>query len=262
MALHESSAHRPARRTPPPRTTPVWNSRTHLSVLVADPDPDARGALHDLKPYDPVHLVVCDDGAQALFLAGGLKPDVVLLSARLPVVDASAVVRALREHVDTPIYLGIRAGEAETAGPGLAVGATGVLNRPYEHRELDALLQMHLERVQARLDQEAVLTLGMLRLDSPAFEVRVAGRPLELTLREFELLRFLMLHADRAVTQDQIRAEVWGARGEDVTANTIAVHIGRLRAHLEGAAEIVSIRGVGYRLTAVPADTAPPAKRR
>jgi DNA-binding response OmpR family regulator len=105
------------------------------------------------------------------------------------------------------------------------------------------------------MDQEAILRLGQLELDSPAFAVRAAGRPLELTLREFELLRFLILHSERAVTQDQIRAEVWGARGEHVTANTIAVHIGRLRVRLEGVAEIVSIRGVGYRLAALPADS-------
>lgn len=255
MALRDSMGGPSGRRTLPSVTAPIWTSRTRLAVLVAEPDPVAYGALGDLKPYEPVNLVVCADGAQALFLAGRLNPDVILLSARLPVVEATDVVRSLREHVDTPIYLGIGPGEAEAAGPGLALGATGVLNRPYEHREIDALLQAQVERVQARLDQEAVLTLGQLRLDSPAFEVRAAGRPLELTLREFELLRFLMLHSDRAITSDQIRAEVWGARGDDVTANTIAVHIGRLRVHLEGAAEIISIRGVGYRLHAYPADS-------
>jgi two-component system, OmpR family, response regulator len=241
-------------RTLPSVTVPVWTHPIQLTVLVADPDPEAHGALADLKPYEPVNLVVCPDGGQALFLAGKLGPDVVLLSAELPVLGAVDVVRSLRAHIHTAIYLGIRAGEADAAGPALAAGATGVLSRPYEHRELDSLLRTHIERAQARMEHEAVLRLGQIELDAPAFEVRAAGRPLELTLREFEMLRFLILHSERAVTQDQIRAEIWGARGEDVTANTIAVHIGRLRVRLEGVAEIISIRGVGYRLVALPAE--------
>lgn len=259
MALHEPTSGSAPQRILPPVTLPVWTSRAQLTVLVADPDPDEYGALNDLKTHEPLNLVICTDGAQALYLAGSLTPDVVLLSMQLPVVLPSDVVRSLRQHVDTPIYLGIRAGEAEAAGPGLALGATGIVNRPYEHRELDALMQVHIERARPRMDQEAVLRLGQLELDSPAFAVRAAGRPLELTLREFELLRFLILHSERAVTQDQIRAEVWGARGEDVTANTIAVHIGRLRVRLEGVAEIVSIRGVGYRLEALPAEASKPS---
>jgi DNA-binding response OmpR family regulator len=260
MALHESAGGKAPQRIPPPVTLPVWTSRARLTVLVADPDPDEYGALDDLKGHEPLNLVICTDGAEALYLAGSLTPDVVLLSTHLPVVLASDVVRSIRQHANTPIYLGIRAGEAEAAGPGLALGATGVLNRPYEHRELDALIEVHIQRARPRMDQEAVLRLGRLELDSPAFAVRAGGRPLELTLREFELLRFLILNSERAVTQDQIRAEVWGARGEDVTANTIAVHIGRLRVRLEGVAEIISIRGVGYRLAALPADSTAQSK--
>jgi DNA-binding response OmpR family regulator len=236
----------------PPVTPPHRRNPGHLTLLVADPDPDACGVLTQLvTAAQDVDLVMCVDGAQALYLAGSLTPDLVVLSARLPVVGASDVVAVLRAHLDAPIHVGLGIGEAEAAGPVLAAGATGVLNRPYERRDLTGLLEAQVARVRARLAQEAVIQLGPLELDSPAFEVRRAGRPLELTLREFELLRFLMLHADRAVTQDQIRVEVWGPRGEDVTGNTIAVHVGRLRVHLEGAADIISIRGVGYRLSLV-----------
>lgn len=235
---------------------PVWTRRTLLTVLAADPDPDMYGALDGLTATGPFEVVICADGAEALYLAGKLKPDVVLLCTELSGAGPADVVRTIRKHADTPIYLGIRVGEAEVAGPALALGATGVLNRPYEQRELDSLLEMHVARAQARMDQEAVLRLGQIELDAPAFEVRAAGRPLELTLREFQILRFLILHSERAVSQDQIRTEVWGPRGEGVTANTIAVHVGRLRVRLEGVAEIISIRGVGYRLVALPADSA------
>jgi DNA-binding response OmpR family regulator len=225
--------------------------------LVADPDPDACGVLRKRAGASrEVDLVMCVDGAQVLYLAGSLSPDLVVLSVQLPIVGASDVVAALRAHLDAPVYVGLGLGEAEAAGPVLAAGATGILNRPYERRDLDGLLDAQVARVRARMAQEAVVRLGPLELDSPAFEVRLDGRPLDLTLREFELLRFLMLHSDRAVTQDQIRAGIWGARGEDVTGNTIAVHIGRLRVRLDGAAEIISIRGVGYRLSLLPSSGA------
>jgi two-component system KDP operon response regulator KdpE len=238
---------------PAPATVVVDDSAL-VTVLAAEADPDAYGALTDVGELHPFRLVLCADGAQALFLAGKVSPDLILLSAQLSVVSSQDVVVALRIHLDVPLYLGIRAGEADCAGPGLAAGATGVVNRPYEQRELDRLLGTQLARAKARLQQEAVIHLGQLVLDSPAFEVRSAGRPIELTLREFELLRFLMLNAGRAVTQDQIRVEVWGARNEDVSVNTIAVHVGRLRVRLAGTVEIVSIRGVGYRLTAPDSD--------
>ena len=67
---------------------------------------------------------------------------------------------------------------------------------------------------------------------------------------EFELLRYLMMHAERAVTHERIRQDVWGARGSEASSNTIAVHIRRLRAQLDDAVELINIRGVGYRLTA------------
>jgi DNA-binding response OmpR family regulator len=62
---------------------------------------------------------------------------------------------------------------------------------------------------------------------------------------EFELLRYLMVHAERAVTHEQIRQDVWGARGSEASSNTIAVHVRRIRVQVEGAAELINIRGVG-----------------
>jgi two-component system OmpR family response regulator len=252
MALHEAVERLPRSERLRSATPPVRHNPANLTLLVADPEPEAFAVLSELAAATrEVDLVTCADGAEALFLAGSFSPDVVVLSAQLPVVGASDVVSKLRAHVDTPIYVGLGVGEAEAAGPVLAVGATGILNRPYERRDLEGLLEVQFARIRERIDQEAVLRLGPLVLDSPAFEIRRDGRALDLTLREFELLKFLMLHAERAVSQDQIRTDVWGARGEDVTGNTIAVHIGRLRVRLEGAAEIISIRGVGYRLSLV-----------
>jgi DNA-binding response OmpR family regulator len=225
-------------------------------VLVADPDQGMLAAIERLLRQESVSATVCGDGASALYLAGSSRPDLLLVSAELPACNAPDVITVVRERSNIPVFVGIGAGQADAAGPALAAGATGLLHRPYEQREIGSLLDNQLERVHVRLTQEAVVRLGPLQLDSPAFEARLAGRPLELTLREFELLRFLMLHADRAVTKEQIQIEVWGARGEEVSANTIAVHIGRLRMHLADYFKILNIRNVGYRLV-LPAGADP-----
>ena len=219
-------------------------------LLVADPEADTYRDLATFCVASETTLIVCHDGADALFQAGRFSPDVVLLSARLPILSASEVITAIRRRTQLHIAVGISAGDAEHAAPALAAGASDLLSRPYRLKELQVLLGGYVARARERRDQQAVLRLGPLELDSSAHEVRASGRPLELTLMEFELLRYLMVHADRAVTHEQIRKDVWGARGTEATSNTVAVHIRRIRAQIDGAAQLISIRGLGYRLTA------------
>jgi two-component system OmpR family response regulator len=227
----------------------IWPARAPLLLLVADPHTADRRAVEAMASRDTVEVVSCENGAEALFLIGQVNPDIILLSATLPRIPVRTVITVLRAYRDTPVYLGIHTGEAEMAGPGLAAGATGVVSRPYQWREFESLLADRIARGKARLEQQAVIEVGALELDSLAFEARANGEPLELTLKEFELLRYLMLHVDVVVPSDELRKEVWGSRGQSATNNTIAVHVGRLRARLAGSAELLTIRGLGYRLT-------------
>ena len=226
----------------------AWWGSGALSVLVADEDPAARAEF--LRLMDGrAEVTVCGTGAEALWQAGRIGPAVVVLSATLPVVAAADVVSVLCRHRQGPmsIAVGIGVGETEQAAPVLAAGANRVMNRPYQSREVEPLLREHLA---GELHQREILAVGALELNVPAFEVWAAGRELRLKLREFELLRLLMVHADSVVSQQHIREELWEARGESVRANTIAVHIRRLRSHVDGVADILSVRGVGYRLRA------------
>ena len=238
----------PRRRIDPRGASPGLAEAT-LRLLVADPEADASQDLAAFCAASDATLIMCRDGADALFQAGRFAPDVVLLSARLPVLSATEVITAIRRHAPVHIAVGIGAGEAEDAAPALLAGASELLARPYELKELQVLLGSYLVRARQRRDQEAVLRLGSLELNPVAHEVRAAGRPLVLTLMEFELLRYLMINADRAVIHEQIRQDVWRARGSEGSSNTIAVHIRRIRAQLDGAARLINIRGLGYRLT-------------
>ena len=245
-APDRSGVSSPVRRWSPP--VDAW-VETGPSLLVADENAAASGDLRQLIGAG-LSAILCGDGAEALWHAGRLAPEAVILSATLPGVPAADVAAVLARHREgrETIVVGVGSGEADLAGPVVAAGATGVVSRPYRSREILPLVRQSLLQAERRSQQSAVLTVGVLRLDGPAFEASVAGRPLRLPLREFELLRLLLASAGKVVTHEQIRRRLWHERGESITSNTIAVHVRRLRAHLEGVADIVVVRGVGYRL--------------
>ena len=226
-----------------------WLEPAAIELLVADEDPAARSTLATVVGAG-VRTTVCDNGADALWEAGRMDPVVTILSATLPVVSAADVASVLCRHGHGAgsVVVSVAVGDADRAGPVLAAGASGVLSRPYRGSEIEPLLRTHLALLERRRRDASVLVAGALELDGRAFEVRAAGRPLRLALREFELLRLLMLHAGGVVSPRLISSEIWESRGETVTANTIAVHIRHLRRHLHGVAEIVAVRRVGYRL--------------
>lgn len=222
------------------------------SVLVADPEPRVGDDLkrHLLGPG--VAVTVCVDGAQALFRAGRERPDVVVLSLALPVVPVPAIISTLREDSASPVLLGVGSGDTErlgaVLGAALVAGATGVIDRPYTGPGPLAQIEAQVRRVQLEHSSTAVLTVGALELDAPRLEARADGRPLQLTVREFRVLHYLMANYTRVVSaQDLIRA-IWEPAKETATPNTVAVHIRRIRHHLEAAAFIENVRGVGYRL--------------
>jgi DNA-binding response OmpR family regulator len=101
---------------------------------------------------------------------------VVLLSADLAVVSAGEVVTAIRLHADVHIAVGIGDGEADRAAPALLAGASELLTRPYRRKEIQGVLGSYFARAKARPDQEAVLSVGLLELNSAAHEVHAAGR--------------------------------------------------------------------------------------
>ncbi len=238
----------PGRRSVQGSAPPWWES-PGLDVLVADEDPASRAGLQGM--FAPrVNATVCGDGAQALWHAGRHEPAVVILSARLPVVSAAEVAAVISRHRGGPgaIAVSVGPGEADLATPVLEAGANSVVSRPYRSHEVEPLLANYLVQRDQVLQRAAVVTVGPLRLDPPAFQASAGGRRLCLRLREFGLLRLLMLHAGSVVSQQHIREQLWEARGDSVSANTIAVHVRRLRAHLDGIAQIVAVRGMGYRL--------------
>jgi DNA-binding response OmpR family regulator len=192
-----------------------------------------------------VSVVRCTDGADVLVRFGQVAPDAVVLPALLGVIDAGTVVTTIRRSSSTPVFLGVALAETDAAGPAVLAGAAAIIARPYVAEEILHHLDRRLPDIESRLR----LSCGPLELDPRAYSVRLHGRELSgLPLKEFELLRFLMMHADQVVTPDQIREAVWGCGEDAPSSNTVAVHIARLRARIGGSELLRTVRGLGYRL--------------
>ncbi|MBA2445820.1 MAG: response regulator transcription factor [Nocardioidaceae bacterium] len=226
-----------------------------MKLLSVDHDLEAQQRIRQVAADSGVDVILCDDGAEALFQIGRANPDIVLLRAGLPVLDAAAVVTVVRRHAAVPVVLGIGEGQTQLAGPALLAGVSEVLSYPYRDRDLDMVISQYLRDADTRRTEQAVISVGQVELNGLTFEVRVAGEPVTLPLRQFDILRYLLVHTGVVVSLDQVREHLWAVRGDDVTTNTIKLHISRLRGHLGGAMLLVNVRGVGYR--AVPANSTP-----
>jgi DNA-binding response OmpR family regulator len=238
----------PAAALPTTRGRRRWRGPTTPTAVIVDPDQAGPDSLRALVSRAGVDLVVCGDGAEALLQVGRLTPGLVLLrptTTRLPAAD---VVRIIRAELPVRVVVAVGDGETELVGPVFAAGASAVVAHPYDCAQIASLIAQYFPDAEVRRAEQQTLVVGRVELNGPAFEVRVAGEVVGLPLREFELLRYLMLHSGQAVSEDQVLEVVWTARGGTATPKTVALHVRRLRERLGDAVELVRIRGVGYRL--------------
>ncbi|PRX98939.1 DNA-binding response OmpR family regulator [Allonocardiopsis opalescens] len=223
-------------------------------VLLADPDVDAGRELVLALGRHRVDVAVCADGAEALLRLGAIRPDLLIVSADLPGVDALTLIQVLRRSMDLPVLVGTGPRNAETAARALAAGATACVARPYRAPELLAFIMGTAAEPAVEPLADSELRVGPIRLDARGHHVRVDGRPLTLPLREFEILHYLMRHPGRVITRDELHHQVWRT-ARPPAANTINVQITRLRRRLTAttsAVQIRTVRGMGYRMD-VPA---------
>ncbi|APC33384.1 MULTISPECIES: response regulator transcription factor [Nocardiopsis] len=226
-----------------------------LRVLLVEPESEQSHQLVlSLSGHD-VDITVCVDGAEALLRVGMMRPDTLVTSATPPEVDLETLVRVTRRATDIPILIGVGPGDSQRAMRALAAGATACVNRPYRIPELAALLRGSLPGPDGGgpdgTASSAALRSGALELDALGHRLFVDGNPVNLALREFGIMDFLLRHSGRVVSREELWTEVWHKPLPPVN-NTIAVHIRRLR-HKLGDSEaqprfIHTVRGIGYRL--------------
>jgi phosphate regulon transcriptional regulator PhoB len=195
--------------------------------------------------------IVARDGAQALRLARAERPDLVILDLMLPGIDGLEVCRRLKKNPKTaslPVIMLTAKGTETDKIVGLEVGADDYLTKPFSNKELLARIRAILRRFEKPAAAQAVvLKFKELEIDSDQHIVRVGGKEIELTAKEFQLLHYLAENQGRVFPRERLLDSVWGI-DVAIETRTIDVHMRRLREKLGRAGEhLITLRGVGYK---------------
>ena len=222
------------------------------TILVVDDEQSYRDALAVSLRREGFLVQVAADGLEAIDRFETFRPALVLLDVMLPRMSGIDVCRELRARSRVPIImLTARDAEIDTV-VGLEVGADDYVTKPFRLRELVARIRAALRRAPGEEEETnaEVVEVADVRLDPIRHEVWVRGEPVQLALKEFDLLELLLVNAGRVLTRDTLMDRVWGPSYVGDT-KTLDVHIKRLRAKIEenpsAPTRITTIRGLGYR---------------
>lgn len=221
-----------------------------LRVVIVDDEPAIRTFLRASLTAHGYTIFEAANGEEAVAAVTNHRPGLVILDLGLPDMDGVAVTRLLRQWAQMPIViLSVRGQEADKIAA-LDAGADDYLTKPFGTGELLARMRVALRRA-AQAPNEPIFTTGELKVDQPRRSVSVAGREIQLTPNEYDLLRVLILHAGKVLTHRQLLHDVWGPGYED-EAHLLRVNISNLRRKIElnpvRPRFIVTEPGVGYRL--------------
>ncbi len=225
------------------------NGSSKVKILVVEDDPSLAFALEKNLSFEGYDVLVARDGEKGLELALNAKPDLVILDIMLPIVNGYEICKAMRKNgFHTPvIFLSAKAQEVDKV-LGLELGGDDYITKPFGVRELLARIKSLLRRTEA--DAPRVLEFGPVRVDLSGHSVLRSGRPVTLTSKEFDLLKYLLERRGRVLTRDEILVHVWGF-DYDGTSRTIDNFINRIRQkigdNIRKPRYILTIRGVGYK---------------
>lgn len=232
-------------------------------ILIIEDEPNIRElVLYNLK-QNGYEALAAEDGLLGLTMARSENPDLILLDIMLPGKNGYDICKELRaQGSKTPIIMLTARNEEIDKVLGLEFGADDYISKPFGIRELIARIKAVLRRFENSLDQQvsrngslkangAGIVIGEMTINIERHEVKLAGKPLELTLKEFDLLRVLAENRGRVLTRDQLLDKVWGFEYIGET-RTVDVHVRYLRKKLgdednEGK-YIQTVRGIGYKM--------------
>ena len=223
------------------------------TVLIVDDEPHIVELAQMYLERDGFHVESVADGAVALTRIAARQPAVLILDLMLPQVDGWEVCRRVRAGSvapDLPIIMLTARDDDIDKIVGLEMGADDYMTKPFNPRELVARVKALLRRVARSSDVQAPTHIADLTVDPARREVTVAGQPLQLRPKEFDLLRALVEHRGLALSRDQLLNLAWGYDFYGET-RTVDVHIAHLRKKLTGAqVRIETVLGIGYKLVA------------
>ena len=225
-----------------------------MKVLVVDDEaPIVEVITYNLRK-EGFQTVSAMDAETCIELVRSEKPDLIILDVMLPAASGFDVCRSLRRHSDVPIIMLTARAEETDRVVGLELGADDYITKPFSIRELMARVKAILRRTQAgdMPSSSSTVRVGDLVIDPIRYEVTVAEKRVDLSPKEFDLLRFLASHAGQVFSRQALLDRVWGADAY-VEDRTVDVHIRWLREKIETVpshpVRLLTVRGVGYKFS-------------
>jgi two-component system alkaline phosphatase synthesis response regulator PhoP len=220
-------------------------------ILLIEDEPGLVLTLRDRLTKEGYSVEHSGDGESGLERAAGEPFDLVLLDVMLPRVNGFDVLRELRKRgVDTPVIMLTAKGQVIDKVVGLKLGADDYVTKPFEMVELLARIEAKLRRAPAAVHPSEGYQFGEIRVDFRRAEVTRSGQPLELSAREFQLLKYFIEHRGATLTREELLNEVWGYNAMPST-RTVDVHVAWLRQKIEANQRhpqyILTVHGMGYK---------------
>ncbi len=220
-------------------------------LIVEDKEDMVTGLVFNLEAQG-YKTCVAKDGEQGLLAAEREKPDLIILDIMLPKKDGFKVCRELRDKkFETPILMLTAKGKEADKVLGFEVGADDYLTKPFSLLELLARVKALLRRSKERGREPEIYRFGTVEIDFKHYRAAKDGRPVDLTQREFEMMRLLIKNRGTVITRSHFLDKIWGY-DKFPTTRTVDAHITKLRQKLEQEPDspqfIITVHGLGYKL--------------
>lgn len=231
---------------------PAPDTSMARSILIVEDEPEMRLLLSDNLTDEGYHVTAVGDAESALSSVGHGLPALILLDVMLPGMSGFELLHSLRARdVHTPVIVLTARGEETDRVIGLDLGADDYLVKPFNLRELFARVRAQLRRDDWDHGEPGAFSIGESLVNVRKRLVVRSGKRLDLSTREFELLRYLLAHRGEVVSREQLLRDVWGY-SQAVVTRTVDNYVLRLRAHLEPDPHnprfIITVHGEGYQL--------------
>ena len=220
-----------------------------MTILIVEDEPDALEMLQRFLSLKGHTVVAARDGLEALEMLQNDRIELVLLDIALPKLDGWGVLEAIRAQDDLPVIMVTASGSTDNIVKGLKAGADDYITKPFKRDELEARIDAVMRRAKPPAQQK----VGALETDDQLKQVRLRGKPVQLSPKEYELLKLLASDLNKVFSDDDIIRALWP--GGIAVSNDVKRYIHLLRQKVEddpkAPRRVVTVRGFGYRLVAV-----------
>jgi DNA-binding response OmpR family regulator len=220
-------------------------------ILIVEDEVKMRIGLKDNLEFEGYEVAEAADGKDGLQKIIENKYDLILLDVMMPIMSGFDVCKEARKAgVKSPIVMLTAKGEEIDKVLGLELGADDYITKPFSLRELLARIKAILRRTEGHAEKTGEISIGRLRINFDVYEAYENGKPVAMTHREFEVLKYLWQHKNESVNRDNLLTEIWGI-DESITTRTVDNFILHLRQKIEfnptHPRHILTVHGVGYK---------------